>query len=129
MRTSGFSILELSVSVVILSIGLLGLSAVLISTTSSNHVTDAGLFMLDQSQLLMESIKETAPGAIVVTYDGSVTNLAASAQGAGVFLDGGTLSVTVDDSEPKLLVVTITGDWNEGIQTGSCTLRTSVYNP
>ena len=48
---------------------------------------------------------------------------------AGFWLEDGVLTVDVEDTNPTLLVVTVTGTWTVGTQSGGLIIRTEIYNP
>ena len=125
----GFTLVEVKVSIVILAGGLVALSAVLVSTSHGNQQSSAMSFMIDRAQTLVESIKQTAPGAVAATFDNTILDVTTEASDSGVWLENGLLTVGVDDTTPTLLVVTVTGTWTVGTQSGGLIIRTEIYNP
>lgn len=121
----GFSLVELLISITILATGLLALASTLV-TSSHSRVDDAARSrVLVEAQNVMEEIRGQNPATLMANYDGYGKKVAAI---PGANNATGTVQVAIDDSEPTLLRVTLTGTWNVSGATGTFQLMSSVRN-
>jgi prepilin-type N-terminal cleavage/methylation domain-containing protein len=110
MKSKGFSLIEMLISLVILSISLLALAGLMVSTTRNNasggHLTEAATFAQDTLERLRVSplssiptgvmIQNTCVGSTGIIYTGSWTAVADSAT-----LDA--INITVSWTDPAKL--------------------------
>ena len=124
-RTSGFTLIEMLIAMVVVAVGLIALAGVLIPV---NHQRDQAALRLDvqsRAQGLMEEIKTTSPAAIANTYD-VTTYPVLGVSGANP--NGTVLTVDVDTTDPRLLVIQITGRWQVKNHVETLVLRTEIFD-
>jgi type IV pilus assembly protein PilV len=117
MRSDGFTLLEILIAIVILSISLLALAALMATTTQNNsfggHMTEAATFAQDQLEQLM-----AAPWANIV--DGG--NTIPGSTGIG-YTRNWVVATNADDT---LKTVTITISWTDQVLR-SISLTSVIY--
>jgi hypothetical protein len=82
--------------------------------------------VLAGAQSLLEEIKGAVPDVIEVGYNGKTY---AIEDVTGANNDGTVLGVSVDGTDSKLLVVTVTGNWVAMRNKENLRLRTEIYKP
>ena len=107
-NAAGFTLVELMTAATILVVALVSLAAVFLATHRGSRQLEAETRVVSRAQDLLEDIRGTPPEFIRQTYDRQ-TYTVTGVEGANP--DDSLLSVSVDSTNPKLLRVTITGDW------------------
>jgi Tfp pilus assembly protein PilV len=122
----GFTLIELVIALSLMVLGLVSLAGVFVPLSRQGDQAEADTAVLHRARSLLEEIHATAPDLVASTYDGDAHTVP-GVQGNG---PGGTaLTVDVDSTNPKLLIVTVTGDWTAGGTAQSLVLGTRIYNP
>ena len=112
IRSKGFSLIEILIALVILSISLLALGGLMVTTTTNNsfggHMTEAATFAQDQ----LENLR-TSSWANVVTDSNTI-----SGSTGIIYTRNWTVSTLPNPSPPPvdlLKTVSITVSWNDGM--------------
>ena len=127
IRSKGFSLIEMLIALVILSISLLALAGLMATTTKNNsfggHMTEAATFAQDK----LEELKVTPWGNVV-----SGTDPLPRPGSTGVnYNRTWNVSTLVNPTPPPndlLKTVTITINWNDGISR-SINIFSAIRNP
>jgi len=125
-RERGLTLVELSVAIGVMVVGVMALAGVMISVSHQREQSSARQRVLGRAQALLEDAMAIPPENVKETYDGvtyAVTGV------AGTLTGGGALSVSVDVSEPRLLTMRVTGGWTAAGRTESLSISTRIYNP
>ena len=125
-RGAGFTLLEITVAMVILTIGLGGLGMFLASMTRQREQIEARTRVMSQAANLLEEIMSRTPGNIKLTYHGTTYSVDGIAGGNA---DGSALSVSAVHVTPKLLRVTVTALWFVREDPFTSILETEIYDP
>lgn len=112
----GLTLVEAVIASSVLVVGLVGLAGVFISVSGGREQAALRTLVQSQAQSLLEEIKGVAPETVVGTYDG-LTNPESG------------LTVTVDSTNPKLLVVTVSAEWIVRTNLENLAFTTEIYNP
>lgn len=112
----GLTLVEAVIASSVLVVGLVGLAGVFIAVSGGREQAALRTLVQSEAQSLLEEIKGVAPETVVGTYDG-VTQ---SELG---------LTITVDSTNPKLLVVTVSAEWVARQNLENLVLTTEIYNP
>jgi len=125
MKSNGFTLIEILISIVILSISLLALAGLMATTTRNTsfggHITEAATYAQDQLEKLR------------VTSWGSIANNWVDTSGAGTktYLSGITYTRTlnvVSNANDTLKTITITISWTDQAA-HSFSLISVIVNP
>ena len=127
IKSKGFSLIEVLIALVVLSISLLALAALMATTTKNNsfggHMTEAATFAQDK----LEELKVTPWGNVV-----SGTDPLPRPGSTGVnYNRTWNVSTLVNPTPPPndlLKTVTITINWNDGIS-HSINIFSAIRNP
>jgi Tfp pilus assembly protein PilV len=123
---AGFTFIELTAAILILSVGLLSLAGVIISVKHQREQSTARGTVLHAAETVIEEMKGSPnPEALRRTYDGRTYGLAGI---QGAFPDGSVLRVQVDAADPKLVQVTLGGAWIVLGHVETLDLFTQVYS-
>ena len=117
--TAGFTMVETLIALTLLTIGLVSLGVLVVSSTRQTELEDDRQRVLESARNLLEQVKASDPQLIVQTFDGQ--------QYAVPDVDG-DVAVSIDATDPALLGVTVTADWNSGGSGMSLVLETQIYN-
>lgn len=117
----GLTLVEVTVSIFILTTGLLALAGVLSVTSQQDSRSAQRVQVLNRAQTVIEGIKETDPATVAGLYHGQSYTV------AGVNGGDGVITVEVDDSNPELISVTLTATWTELGQPESLSFGTMLY--
>ena len=124
-RDEGFTLVEVTVSIAIMLIGLASLAIVFGKISQQNRELRLRRLLVSTTRSLVEEIKGTPAATITGTYDGRTYPVeGVSGTGPG----GAVISVAVDSSIPKLLGVTITSGWTLDGVDSSLSLETWVFH-
>ena len=125
-RTRGFTPIEVATTITVLVIGFVALAGVMVPISQQSEQVAAKSEVTRQARSVLEQIKGLAPENVASTYNGATYFV----QGiTGTNNDGSALTVTVDSTNPKLVVVTVTGSWvDPGGTTETVVLRTEIYS-
>ena len=107
-HVQGFTIVEMMVSLVAVTVGLSAIGIVLLSAAEQREESEIRLLVLDRAQSIMEEIKGASADKIFDDYDGrsfGVNNV------TGGSSPGEVITVTVDNSDPALIKVILTAQW------------------
>ena len=122
----GFSLLELSIALVLMVIAFSSLAGFIVVAEHSDQCVVAKNAVVDRMRTLMEEIRSAGPEFLINAYQGATY---AVEDVAGTVSGGDALSVVVDDTDPELLVVTINAQWYTGGRDETFVLATKIYNP
>ena len=125
-RHEGFTLFEVAVSISILLIGLTSLAGVFITIRHQRQEQATRRVVLQAATDILEEIKGVAPEWIATGYNGMKVSLE-GVYGTGT--NSTALSVTVDSSNPALLIVTVTGGWTSNGRDHSLDLQSEIFNP
>ena len=117
--TAGFTMVETLIALTLLTIGLVSLGVLVVSSTRQTELEDDRQRVLESARNLLEQVKASDPQLIVQTFDG---------QQYEVPDVDGDVAVSIDATDPALLGVTVTADWNSGGSGMSLVLETQIYN-
>ena len=123
MKSNGFTLIEILISIVILSISLLALAGLMATTTRNTsfggHITEAATYAQDQ----LEKLRVTSWGSIANNW------VDTSGVGTKTYLSGITYSRTLNVvTSGNIKTVTITVSWTD--QTAhSFSLISAIVNP
>jgi type IV pilus assembly protein PilV len=110
MKTKGFSLIEVLVALVILSIALLALAGLMVTTTKNNsfgsHMTEAATFAQDR----LEGLRVTSWDNII---NGTATVPDTATGSTGITYTRNC--VVVPNSGNTLMTITVTVGWNDGL--------------
>jgi prepilin-type N-terminal cleavage/methylation domain-containing protein len=122
----GFTLLELVVSLTLLTVGLISVAGVYVPVSREAEEIEVESRVLEEARLRLEEISAVAPSFLKTTYDDK-TFAIDGVEGAGP--SGETLRVRVDSSDPRLLGVTVDADWLVRGDAFHLSIETKVYNP
>jgi Tfp pilus assembly protein PilV len=122
----GFTLLEVVIGLVAIVVGLLALAGVLVAVSHQREQTVVRGKVLRAAQDLIEDLRNADPVSLDADYCGRTWPVD-GVEGTNPL--GDCLSVDVNDSNPKLLWVTVDGMWAAAGSPGSVRLETYVYNP
>lgn len=117
--TAGFTMVETLIAITLLTVGLVSLGVLVVSTTRQTKLEDDRQRVLESARNLLEQVKASDPQLIVQTFDG---------QEYAVPDVDGDVAISIDATDPALLGVTVTADWNSGGSGMSLVLETQIYN-
>lgn len=117
----GLTLVEVTVSIFILTTGLLALAGVLSVTGQQDSRSAQRVQVLNRAQTVIEEIKEADPATVAGLYHGQTYTIAGVNEGNEV------ITVEVDDSNPELISVTLTATWTELGQPESLSFGTMLY--
>jgi type II secretory pathway pseudopilin PulG len=123
-QRAGFILVELMCAMAILLIGLMSLGLVMISLSRQQEHARARRMVLEEAQSILEEIRGVAPQSVVAAYQGR-TYVVPGVTGNNP--DGSAITVSIDDSNPRLLKITLGSSWNVVGQVSSMTLEFEVY--
>ena len=119
-------LVEIMCATVVAVIGLLSVAGVMGLVSHQREQAAARRLVLDRMQNLFEEIKGISPETVLSAYDGRTQSIP-GVQGTNT--DGSTLSIDIDATNPKLLLLTLTGNWTAAGQDTSYALVMKVLNP
>lgn len=125
-RSSGFSLIEVTIAGTLLLLAIIPMAGVFLSTERSKQQVEAQTLVVTRALDMMEECKATPPDSVSANFHDkgyTVTGVTGNLSGGNVLL------ITVDSSNTKLLVVTITGGWTTNGDAQSLTMSTEIYNP
>ena len=125
-RIAGYSLVEVAVAIPILALGILMFGGVVISTGSQTEQGSSRQKVLAASQNLVEELKGVAVSTIPETYDAKTYSVGGV---TGTNADGSVITVDVDSTNPSLLVVNVTANWEARGINHNLVLRTELYSP
>ncbi len=117
--TAGFTMVETLIAITLLTIGLVSIGVLVVSSTRQTELEDDRQRVLESARNLLEQVKASDPQLIVQTFDG---------QQYEVPDVDGDVAVSIDATDPALLGVTVTADWNSAGSGMSLVLETQIYN-
>lgn len=121
----GFTLVEVVVALATLSFAVVALAGVLVSVAKARAEVTARYQVLCSAQVIMETIEGAPPGTLVDTFD-TATFFVDGVDGGND--DGSVFTVTVDDTDPSLIVVQIAGSWNVSGSPQGLRLNASIFN-
>ena len=121
----GFSLVEIIVALATLSFAAVALAGVLVSVARARAEVIMRYEVLCQAQAIMEAVQGAPPGTLVDTFD-KATFFVDGVDGGNE--DGSVFTVTVDDSDPSLIVVQIAGSWDASGAPQGLSLNASIFN-
>ena len=124
-RERGITLTELTASLAVIVIGLVPLAGFLIPVSEQREQALQRYVVLSRAQNLMEEIKTANPTTLVTTYNGKHYSFNPANPGEAT---GFTLLASVDDSDPRLIIVTINARWKLGSRQETLALRTEIFN-
>lgn len=119
-------LVEIMCATVVVVIGLLSLAGVMGLVSHQREQAAARRLVLDRMQNVFEKIKGISPETVLSAYNGQTQSIPGI---QGTNPDGSALAIDIDASNPKLLVLTLTGNWSAASQDTSYTLVTKIHNP
>ena len=122
----GFTLVEIMIAVGVLLVSVLALAAIIVPLNRQREQVETLQAVMSAAKSQLEEIKGIDPAFVKATYDLQTYNVA-GVDGANT--GGSVLEVTVDDTVPTLLVVTVTGAWNVQGHVETLELSTEIYNP
>ncbi len=122
---AGFGLTEVLVAQTVILLGILSICAVFVSVSRHREQTALRVSVLERAQSVLDAVRGAAPEVIVATFDGQSFAMPGV---EGAHGDGSVIAVSVDDSDPTLLIVTAVASWIAGGATQTFTLRTDVFN-
>jgi Tfp pilus assembly protein PilV len=122
----GMTLVEVVCAASLLVIAILALGAVLLSASRGREQMAVRNMVLAGAQNLLEEINATPSNSLVSTYHNH-TRQVAGVTGANV--NGATLAVSVDSSNPRLLGITVSAAWQVLGVTETMVFQSQVYNP
>lgn len=153
-RGGGFTLVEVTVAMIVMVVGLVSLAGLIVSISHHREAAAAKRLMLGRAARILEEIKGTTPDVIWTAYDkkkfrygSNVSSSGGSSYDAETgaytidqgFYDGSlssgnpselaTIIVSVDRTNPKLLVVTLNGTWTVSGLAHTLVLQTEIYHP
>lgn len=117
--TAGFTVIETLIALTLLTVGLVSLGVLVVSSARQTELEDDRQRVLESARNLLEQVKASDPQLIVQTFDEQQYPV------PGV---DGDVAVSIDATDPALLGVTVTADWNSGGSGMSLVLETQIYN-
>lgn len=122
---AGFSLVEVSAAIVLLTVAFAGLGLSLTSMTQQREQLETRTLVLNEAQSVMERIVGTDPATVQAAYEGATYTV----DGVTGGLSGGAaLSVSVQYVDVNLLEVTVTGSWVLRERAEGLTLTTQIYD-
>ena len=125
-RHRGYTLVEVMVAITLLVVGIMALAAIIVPLSRQREQVEAKFLVLERARSLLEEISGIAPENIASTYNGK-TYIVSHVSGANA--DGTAIAVSVDSTNPKLVLVTVTGAWTLGGHTETLSLQTASYSP
>lgn len=123
-RLEGFTLVELMCALSIIMIALLTVAGVMVSMSRQQEHASSRRRVLAEARSLFEEMKGVAPQSIKAAYHGKSFLVP---EVTGTQPAGTVITASVDNSNPNLLNITLTADWNAGGQDYTLTLENEVY--
>ena len=124
-RRGGFTLLELMAATTLLVIAIMAIGAIVVPISRQREQVEAKNRVLARSKSLLEEIKGKAPEGIFTAYDGTTYEVA---DVEGTFANNREISISVDKTDPTLIIVTVSGSWTIGGHTETLDLTTEIYS-
>lgn len=125
-RYGGFTLLEIMVATALWVVSMLALTGIVVPLTRQREQVESKFLVLAQARSVLEEVKAAPGDSVFLLFDGKTYTVDGV---TGAHQDGSAVSVTVDKTNPKLVVVTVTGNWQVGNHTEDLELRTEIYSP
>lgn len=123
--TGGFTLLELMAATTLLVVAIMAIGAIVVPITRQREQVAAKSRVLAVAQGLLEEMKGVAPETIYTTYNNTTHDVA---DVEGTYTSNRAVLVTVDKTNPTLIVVTVSGSWNIDNHTETLELVTEIYS-
>ncbi len=123
---AGFLLVELTCALAILMIGLMSLGLVMVSMSRQQEHSRVRRLVLAEMQGILEEIRAVSPQSIPAAYQGR-TYVVPGVTGTNP--DGTTITATVDDTNPRHLLINLTAGWSVVGQDSTLRLNLEVYAP
>ncbi len=121
----GFTLVEIIIALATLSLAAVALAGVLVTVARARAEVETRYEVLCQAQVIMEAVQGTPPTALSATYN-DTTFFVDGVDGTNV--DGSVFRVTVDETDPNLIVVLIAGSWDANGSAQGLRLSASIFN-
>ena len=142
----GLTLVEVTIAMMLTSVGIVSLAGVLLSVQRQHEQASARSQVLQSAANILEEIKGSPLQTVYTNYHGrsyEVAGVSGTGQG-GLAIDvagvpatgqipatgqgGSVISVSVDPTNPKLLVVTLNASWIVLGNTETLELQTEIYS-
>lgn len=125
-RTSGFTLLELSVASVVLFMGVVSLAGATLSIRRHREAAFARSLVWDRSIALLEEISGCERKNLATLYDG-VTFAVDGID--GTYAAGDAVQVSIDVTNPKLIRAVLSASWTSCEQADALDLEMEFFSP
>ena len=124
-RGAGFTLVEVVGAIAFLSVGLIALAGALISTSHQREQSVARSLVMAGAEALLEEIKCTPnPRDIAVKYDDQRYKV----KGVAGSDSGSAIRVSVDTTNPKLVIIRLNGTWTAAGHRETLELMSQLYS-
>ena len=123
--SDGITLVETTVAILLLSVGVVSLSGVLVSVEQQYRQASTRYAVLEQATSVLEEIKGSRPESVHREHHGTTFDV----PGVSGATPGQTvIRVSVDPTNPRLVGVTVQAEWDVLGHTETLELQTEIYS-